>query len=83
MKCANGCGKELDSGDSADVCYPCRTKFSKPDTGHSAGSCWFPSAPIYGPTGWICPVCGRGNAPGITICPCKPLPPNGYTITWR
>ena len=24
--------------------------------------------------GWICPVCGRGNAPQVTTCPCKPFP---------
>ena len=22
--------------------------------------------------GWICPVCGRVNAPWITKCPCSP-----------
>lgn len=24
--------------------------------------------------GWTCPVCGRGNSPFTTICPCNPLP---------
>lgn len=23
--------------------------------------------------GWICPVCGRGNSPFTTTCPCKPI----------
>ena len=22
---------------------------------------------------WICPVCGRGNSPFTTTCPCKPI----------
>jgi len=25
------------------------------------------------PLGWICPVCGRGNGPFSSICPCIPL----------
>lgn len=24
------------------------------------------------PTGWICPVCGRGCAPWLSTCPCTP-----------
>jgi hypothetical protein len=25
-------------------------------------------------TGWLCPACGRGNAPLNMTCPCKPWP---------
>lgn len=25
--------------------------------------------------GWVCPVCGRGNAPHSSSCPCVELPP--------
>lgn len=32
-------------------------------------------APISsGTLGWICPRCGRGNAPFSSSCPCVPLP---------
>lgn len=24
--------------------------------------------------GWLCPACGRGNAPTSATCPCKPFP---------
>ena len=27
-----------------------------------------------GTLGWICPRCGRGNAPSSSSCPCVPLP---------
>lgn len=23
--------------------------------------------------GWICPLCGRANAPWLNQCPCKPI----------
>jgi hypothetical protein len=28
----------------------------------------------YVQTGWLCPACGRGNAPTNMTCPCKPWP---------
>jgi hypothetical protein len=24
--------------------------------------------------GWLCPACGRGNAPFTQTCPCRPYP---------
>ena len=24
--------------------------------------------------GWICPICGRGVAPNVKVCPCKSEP---------
>jgi hypothetical protein len=32
-----------------------------------------------GPTGWVCPRCGRGNAPHTSSCPCIPPPPMKVT----
>ena len=32
-----------------------------------------PVSPIT-PVGWLCPACGRGNAPTNMTCPCKPWP---------
>ena len=26
--------------------------------------------------GWVCPQCGRGNAPFASTCPCVPMPPH-------
>jgi len=28
--------------------------------------------------GWICPVCGCGVAPSVTVCPCRSLAPQPY-----
>ena len=35
--------------------------------------------PPYAPVGWVCPVCGRGNAPSTSTCACTPLPPIQWT----
>lgn len=35
--------------------------------------------------GWICPVCGRGNAPWVGTCPCQfstTHPVTNPRITW-
>lgn len=29
-----------------------------------------PPEPTQGTSGWRCPVCGRGNAPFVSQCPC-------------
>lgn len=32
-----------------------------------------PSPPVPVVMGWMCPRCGRGNAPHVNTCSCKPL----------
>ena len=32
--------------------------------------------PVFKQYGWVCPLCGRANAPWISQCPCMP------TTTW-
>jgi hypothetical protein len=33
-----------------------------------------PIVPSYHNYGWLCPACGRGNAPFTQTCPCRPYP---------
>lgn len=32
---------------------------------------WQRPLPYFVQTGWVCPVCGSGVAPSLTVCPCK------------
>lgn len=48
------------------ICHDCSPGYFKrinsvPDTESPKGN-----------YGWICPVCGRGNSPYVSSCPCKP-----------
>lgn len=38
-----------------------------------------PAEPVFRSYGWVCPTCGRGNAPFTTTCPCIPLPTPTFT----
>jgi NMD protein affecting ribosome stability and mRNA decay len=64
MRCE--CGKELLMDDLLDgICRDCRDKqeIIKP-------------SPL---SGWVCPVCGRGNSPYTSTCPCQPMK---LDVTW-
>lgn len=41
-----------------------------------AASPYVPMTPMQG---WVCPVCGGGNSPFASRCPCKPAVPPTYT----
>ena len=34
----------------------------------------------YGPTGWICPVCGGGNSPSTSKCSCRSHTYRSHTL---
>ena len=55
------CQKEMASTNAALLCGECLKKLD--DSLTTA-----PTAPQG--TGWICPVCGRGNSPWSPSCPC-------------
>ena len=57
MKCQ--CGKELNSGDINGLCSECKANQDK--------------TKIFPNYGWVCPICGRGNSPYTTTCPCRPI----------
>ena len=38
-----------------------------------------PAQPAYPNYGWLCPRCGRGNAPSTGTCPCVPELPIVWT----
>lgn len=51
-------------------------------TGATTTSQWPPTCP-YQPKqnieyGWVCPKCGRANAPWVSFCPCN----QNWDITW-
>ena len=53
-----GCGKELTTANINGLCNECENNQK------------IKASPIYG---WVCPVCGRGNSPYTTTCPCQPM----------
>ena len=76
MKC-NECGGKLPDGDERAICYNCRCKSFLKGMREKLDKS---SKGLFGNYGWICPVCGRGNSPYASSCPCI-LP--SYEITCR
>lgn len=65
MRCIK-CGQELMTGDDpiSGICYRCRyTKDDQNIQVHFSG----------GNHGWICPRCGKVNAPWVSSCDCQGL----------
>ena len=63
MKCKQCNMVELSIGNIDGLCPNCRILNGNLKVGMS---------------GWVCPVCGRGNSPFVGTCPCKPI---DYKVT--
>lgn len=74
--CPN-CGKKTERNKDMD------NKASSKSTSISTGDyITFEEEPIINRTyGWICPKCGRVNAPWLTVCPCY-KPKKTYSTTY-
>lgn len=55
MKICGFCGKPLVNSEGT-MCEECASKLGSSGTTKE---------------GWVCPVCGRGVAPGVKVCPCS------------
>lgn len=72
------CGKDMESTTSGNYyCSNCGHKFN--DMVYRPSNCDIPLPQGFGKQeGWICPVCGRGVAPWVDVCPCQ----INKNITW-
>ena len=79
MQCAR-CGKEMTNTTGGnyncphcglsinDLVYRPMITWDKTDT---PDTCDMPIPQGFGQQGWVCPVCGRGLAPWVSVCPCN------------
>ena len=80
MKCIK-CGKNFASHtDGPEMSWNCYMKdINNYQVTNNSSNCDMPLPQDFGKKeGWICPVCGRGVAPWIDVCPCQ----NDRNITW-
>lgn len=70
MNCMR-CGKEMQSITNGEYfCSDCKLGFN--DLVYRPQSCDMPLPQGFGMQyGWVCPKCGRVNAPHISQCPCN------------
>ena len=70
MKCIR-CGAEMNSTTGGNyTCPKCSMEVN--DLVYRPQNCDMPLPQDFGKKeGWICPVCGRGVAPWIDVCPCQ------------
>lgn len=63
------CGKEMANTTGGNHNCP-HCGFSVNDLVYRSNACDMPVPQGFGSQGWTCPVCGRGLAPWISMCPC-------------
>lgn len=70
MQCIR-CGKEMVITTGGNYyCQSCNTVVN--DLVYRPSNCDIPMPQGFGEQkGWICPVCGRGVAPWVDVCPCQ------------
>ena len=70
MQCIR-CGKEMISTSGGNEYCP-KCSFAVNDLVFRPSNCDMPMPQGFGEQkGWICPVCGRGVAPHVDVCPCR------------
>lgn len=78
MQCTR-CGKEMVNTTGGNYhCPNCNMAIN--DLLYRPSNCEIPMPQGFGEQkGWICPVCGRGVAPWVDVCPCQ----SDWKITHR
>ena len=68
MKCMM-CGSEMVNTTGGNyTCQKCNQTIN--DLVYRPSNYYMPEQQGFGQQGWICPVCGAGLAPWVSVCPC-------------